>query len=166
MGKGEIAYYEQFLLFPKCFQKAWFPGASKGVIVWEWVKWNKIDLAKLLSAIFHSHFQGKKRSRKLLIFNDHSKKSNDRIIVCILIKTKNLYDLILAVVPLCYEFYSLYSANSDSCYSLLAHWAAILDFIYILVLCICGNDRGTSEEFDTVSLAKKSIISRGWGSIW
>ena len=37
MGKGEIACYEQFLLFPQCFQKACFPGASKGVIVWEWV---------------------------------------------------------------------------------------------------------------------------------
>ena len=30
MGKGEIARYEQFLLFPQCFQKACFPGASKG----------------------------------------------------------------------------------------------------------------------------------------
>ena len=38
MGKGEIARYEQFLLFPQCFKKACFPGASKGVIVWEWVK--------------------------------------------------------------------------------------------------------------------------------
>ena len=38
MGKGEIACYEQFLLFQQCFQKACFPGASKGVIVWEWVK--------------------------------------------------------------------------------------------------------------------------------
>ena len=37
-GKGEIARYEQFLLFPQCFQKACFPGACKGVIVWEWVK--------------------------------------------------------------------------------------------------------------------------------
>ena len=36
--KGEIARYEQFLLFPQCFQKACFPRASKGVIVWEWVK--------------------------------------------------------------------------------------------------------------------------------
>ena len=36
-GKGEIARYEQFLLFPQCFQKACFPVASKGVIVWEWV---------------------------------------------------------------------------------------------------------------------------------
>ena len=29
VGKGEIAHYEQFLLFPQCFQKACFPGASK-----------------------------------------------------------------------------------------------------------------------------------------
>ena len=35
-GKGEIARNEQFLLFPQCFQKA--QEASKGVIVWEWVK--------------------------------------------------------------------------------------------------------------------------------
>ena len=37
VGKGEIARYEQFLLFPQCFQKVCFQGASKGVIVWEWV---------------------------------------------------------------------------------------------------------------------------------
>ena len=37
MGKGEIARYEQFLIFPQCFQKTCFPEASKGVIVWEWV---------------------------------------------------------------------------------------------------------------------------------
>ena len=40
--KGEIASYEQFLLFPQCFQKACFPGASKGVVVWEWVKVPKV----------------------------------------------------------------------------------------------------------------------------
>ena len=38
VGTGEIARYEQFLLFPQCFQKACFLEASKGVIVWEWVK--------------------------------------------------------------------------------------------------------------------------------
>ena len=38
VGKGESAHNKQFLLFPQCFQKACFPGASKGVIVWEWVK--------------------------------------------------------------------------------------------------------------------------------
>ena len=38
VSKGEIAHNDQFLLFPQCFQKACFPGASKSVIVWEWVK--------------------------------------------------------------------------------------------------------------------------------
>ena len=38
VGKGEIARYEQFLLFPQCFQKVCFLEASKGVIVWEWFK--------------------------------------------------------------------------------------------------------------------------------
>ena len=43
VGKGEIARYEQCLLFPQCFQKACFPVALNGVIVWEWVLWkNKI----------------------------------------------------------------------------------------------------------------------------
>ena len=37
VGKGEIARYEQFLLFPPCFQQACFPGVSKGVNVWEWL---------------------------------------------------------------------------------------------------------------------------------
>ena len=45
VGKGEIAHYEQFLLFPQCFQKACFPEASKCVIVWEWV--NKIKLGTI-----------------------------------------------------------------------------------------------------------------------
>ena len=43
VGKGEIAHYEQFLIFPQCFQKACFPEASKGVIVWEWVKFSSIQ---------------------------------------------------------------------------------------------------------------------------
>ena len=44
VGKGEIARFEQFLLFPQCFQKACFPGASKGVIVCEWVKVQLLQL--------------------------------------------------------------------------------------------------------------------------
>ena len=56
---------------------------------------------KALSAIIYSHFQGKKRSHKLLTFNDLCKKLNDGIKICILIKTTNLCELILAVVPLC-----------------------------------------------------------------
>ena len=46
VGKGEINRYEQFLLFPQCFQKACFPAASKGVIVWEWV--NSLPSDKIL----------------------------------------------------------------------------------------------------------------------
>ena len=38
VGKREIARDEQFLLFPQRFQKACFPGASKGVIERELVK--------------------------------------------------------------------------------------------------------------------------------
>ena len=38
VGKGEIACYEQFFLFPQCFQKICFAEEVKGVIVWEWVK--------------------------------------------------------------------------------------------------------------------------------
>ena len=47
--------FEQFLLFPQCFQKACFTGASKGVIVWEWVKSQFIlqtILVSILSRIF------------------------------------------------------------------------------------------------------------------
>ena len=46
--KGEIVRYEQFLLFPQCFQKACFQGASKGVIVLEWV--NVYSTLNFLSA--------------------------------------------------------------------------------------------------------------------
>ena len=47
VGKGEIACYEQFLVFPQCFLKACFPGASKGVTVWEWVK-NNLGVRKCI----------------------------------------------------------------------------------------------------------------------
>ena len=30
VGKGELARYEQVLLFPQCFQKACFPGGGGG----------------------------------------------------------------------------------------------------------------------------------------
>ena len=49
VGKGEIARYEQFLLFPQCFQKACFPGALKGVIVCKWVKKPGVSYNVLLS---------------------------------------------------------------------------------------------------------------------
>ena len=54
VGKGEIARYEQFLLFPQCFQKACFPGATKGVIVWEWVKVRHVLCKTAISTIILS----------------------------------------------------------------------------------------------------------------
>ena len=51
VGKGEIARYEQFLLLPQCFQKACFPGASKGVIVWEWVTLSQTSPSFYMSAV-------------------------------------------------------------------------------------------------------------------
>ena len=50
LGKGEIASYEQFLLFPQCFQKACFPGVSKGVIVWEWVNFDMSTTCRGISS--------------------------------------------------------------------------------------------------------------------
>ena len=38
VGKGEIARYEQFLLFPQCFQKTFTADTSKTVLVWERVE--------------------------------------------------------------------------------------------------------------------------------
>ena len=57
VGKGEIARYEQFLLFPQCFLEACFLGASKGVTVWEWVNSSPVEL-KLLTTYtgrFHTY---------------------------------------------------------------------------------------------------------------
>ena len=54
MGKGEIARYEQFLLFPQCFQKACFPGASNGVIVWEWLKEEGLPQKHKIRGIYRS----------------------------------------------------------------------------------------------------------------
>ena len=53
VGKGEIARYEQFLFFPQCFQNACFPGASKGVIMWEWVKEKKRMLPTSIFSFSH-----------------------------------------------------------------------------------------------------------------
>ena len=45
VGKGEIAHYEQFLLFPLCFKNASFP---KGVIVWEWLRPAPLPIHKVI----------------------------------------------------------------------------------------------------------------------
>ena len=67
VGKREIARYEQFLLFPQCFQKACFPGLSKGVILWEWVNSlpnDKIlDSSKLKELIAGNNFKFEENGR-------------------------------------------------------------------------------------------------------
>ena len=66
-GKGEIARYEQFLLFQQCFQKACFPGASEGVIVWEWV--NSLPNDKILDETkLKAHADDKIDVAKMRIF--------------------------------------------------------------------------------------------------
>ena len=69
MGKGEIARYEQFLLFPQCFQKACFPGVSKGVIVWEWVNRveNIVGIGENAAYLFPQWFQKQSLSGSLKV---------------------------------------------------------------------------------------------------
>ena len=77
MGKGEIARYKQFLLFLQCFQEACFPGASKGVIVWEWVKafcrqQKRVPYDKICPELVRKHF-GKRRKCWLPAFSPFPK---------------------------------------------------------------------------------------------
>ena len=44
--KEKLLVMSNFSFFPQCFQKACFPGASKGVTVWEWV--NSLPNNKIL----------------------------------------------------------------------------------------------------------------------
>ena len=70
MGKGEIARYEQFLLFPLCFLKACFVGVSKGVIVWEWVKSSKRTISNKIGKFYRKKNyikQGKITKEKIVI---------------------------------------------------------------------------------------------------
>ena len=39
VGKGEIARYEQFILFPQCFQKTCTANTSNSGLVWERIKY-------------------------------------------------------------------------------------------------------------------------------
>ena len=78
MGKGEIARYEQFLLFPQCLQNACYPGASKGVVVWEWAKNSHTALSFVivfLSAISLPFYDGTVTDYQL-----HNNSPNDKII--------------------------------------------------------------------------------------
>ena len=57
VGKGEIALTcTSNFSFSHCFQKACFPGASKGSIVWEWVNlssatFSNMDESEMLSSL-------------------------------------------------------------------------------------------------------------------
>ena len=54
VGKGEIACTSNFSFSPQCFQNASFPDPSKGVIVWEWVKWTvQVDMGLYF---LHMHY--------------------------------------------------------------------------------------------------------------
>ena len=46
VGKGEIACYEQFLLFPQCFQKNCIADMLKPGLVWERVNVNALNLSQ------------------------------------------------------------------------------------------------------------------------
>ena len=50
--KGEIARYDQFLIFSQCFQKTCFPGALKSVIVWKCVNTREKKVCKLSLWLF------------------------------------------------------------------------------------------------------------------
>ena len=49
MRKGEIAYLKQFLLFSQCFLQLLIFRASKGVIVWEWVKCTENTVSEVVN---------------------------------------------------------------------------------------------------------------------
>ena len=76
MGKGEIARYRQFLLFPECFQNACFSGASKGVIVWEWVKANLLHSWQDLKTDFQTFTLSTVTLKFLLIYQLFPKRQN------------------------------------------------------------------------------------------
>ena len=70
VGKGEIARYEQFLLVPQYFQKACFPGASKGVMVWEGlnhIQFRRVTMVSVRkSLIFRLQLKDKLRQKRCI----------------------------------------------------------------------------------------------------
>ena len=57
MRKGEIAYNEQFFLFPQCFQKPFAEEASESVCMWEKVNSTRNTLSLSEQRLTLSHLQ-------------------------------------------------------------------------------------------------------------
>ena len=63
VGKGEIACYKQFLLFPQCFQKASFPGRQKvslcgiGLRESQLKNWESLGCTNLINLLGHLGLQ-------------------------------------------------------------------------------------------------------------
>ena len=95
MEKGEIARYEQFLLFPQCFQKACFPGASKGVIVWEWDKGYNVILHYILKTIFIGYqafqFQPSNRRQDISLIDFHYSTPSNKITMLHILCTRRFF---------------------------------------------------------------------------
>ena len=53
VGKGEIAHYEQFLLFPQCFQKTCTADTKNPWLVWESVKQHTASGDNLWNSAFY-----------------------------------------------------------------------------------------------------------------
>ena len=68
MREEETDRYEQFLLYPQCFLKACFRGASEGVIVLEWVKCDSSCGFVLSKGRKHFREKGKNVGNVYLLF--------------------------------------------------------------------------------------------------
>ena len=62
VGKGEIALYEQFLLFPQCFQKTCTADSQKPGLVWERLKQHvltqKFEISKRMDSRNTNRYAG------------------------------------------------------------------------------------------------------------
>ena len=52
VGKGESACTSNFSFFPQCFPNASFPDSSKGVTLWEWVKYYAVRRIIIVVVVF------------------------------------------------------------------------------------------------------------------
>ena len=84
VGKGENAHYEQFFLFPQCFQKTCTADTQKPGLIWERVKKKKLNALKFSPV--KTIIITKKNLRVLLSFIN-TKKSFENI----MLKEKTLF---------------------------------------------------------------------------